>query len=264
MHLPSLSTVIRFALGAVLFFSILPAKAQTLTWQTWDPYTDFYGLINSELVRVSYPDGALAPKTGLPSTNNGPLYTAEACVIMELKKVPYDRNAIAAAIAKCQVKKGLYEHSPWDAQDMDTQDDYIGLGALAGVCGFHDIARDILEYGNGGDQVLPSTILGLDLNPVDNLKGLFGLFRQGLSAIQSGNLVPYNYNNLNPGTFTQDSWMGKYLGMIVHWKIAAGEVPTKTEFVIWSAALELSARTNMSADAKRDPRAAKLVNGTDV
>jgi hypothetical protein len=122
--------------------------------------------------------------TGDPSTCNGLLYTSQGCVIMQLRKVDYDRKAIASTIASCEVKPNLFRRSPTNPQDQEGPDDYIGLGALAGVCGFHDIARDILEYGNSGQ-------------------------------------VPYTYNNVEPGKFTGGSWMGRFPAMIIHWKMAA-------------------------------------------
>lgn len=223
--------------ATILLVSFLPVgavTAQTLTWHSWDPYTDKYGLIN---------DSPVDKSTGIPSTNNGPLYTAEACTIMQLRNVPYDRTSIASAIARCEVKKGLYEHSPWDAQDQDTVDDYIGLGALAGICGFHDIAQDILDYGNSTDQVVRDTALGL--NPIQTGKEWLGLLRKALTESPVGTVVPYNYNNLHPGQFSEASWMGRYPALIIHWKLAAGRAPSAPELVIWSAALEFSARTHM-------------------
>jgi hypothetical protein len=236
------SVVTGLLVAAGCFSSNLSGAAPTLSWHTWDPYRDRFGLINSVLVDQA---------THNPSTNNGPLYTAEACVIMQLRKVAYDRNAIASAIASCEVEKGLYRHSPTDPQDQDTVDDYIGLGALAGVCGFHDIAQDILQYGNGGEQAVRETVLGLD--PVKTAKGWLGLLRNGLNASPVGNIVPYNYNNIQPGKFTEASWMGRYPALIVHWKLGAGQAPSEPEIVIWSAALEYSARTNMKSDSPQDP-----------
>jgi hypothetical protein len=105
------SVVTGLLVAAGCFSSNLSGAAPTLSWHSWDPYRDRFGLINSVLVDQA---------THNPSTNNGPLYTAEACVIMQLRKVAYDRNAIASAIASCEVEKGLYRHSPTDPQDQDT------------------------------------------------------------------------------------------------------------------------------------------------
>jgi hypothetical protein len=207
MHRLSLLVVIRFVLATSLVLPTLPVAAQNLTWDTWAPYRDRFGLIHSVPVDKTTQD---------PSTNNGLLYTAEACVIMQLRRVSYDRSAIASTIASCEVKPGLFRRSPTNPQDQEGPDDYIGLGALAGVCGFHDIARNILAYGSGGG-------------------------------------LPYNYNNVEPGKFTAGSWMGRFPAIIIHWKIAAGEQPSTFEFAIWSGALEYSARNNMNADSPQDP-----------
>jgi hypothetical protein len=198
---------IRFVLSTSLVLAAVPVAAQNLTWDTWAPYRDRFGLIHSVLVDKATRD---------PSTNNGLLYTAEACVIMQLRGVNYDRSAIASAIASCEVKPGLFRRSPSNPQDQEGPDDYIGLGALAGVCGFHDIAREILDYGKSG-------------------------------------IVPYNYNNVEPGRLTGGSWMERFPAMIVHWKMAAGEQPSTVELIIWGSALEYSARHNMNADSPQDP-----------
>jgi hypothetical protein len=197
-------------LATSLALSTATVSAQNLSWDTWAPYRDRFGLIDSVLVDKTTRD---------PSTNNGLLYTAEACVIMQLRGVTFDRNAIASAIASCEVKPGLFRRSPTNPQDQEGPDDYFGLGALAGVCGFHDIARDILEYGKSSGK------------PPFN----------------------YNYNNIDPGKFTTGSWMGRFPAIIIHWKIAAGEQPTTADFTVWSGALEVSARNNMKTDSPQDP-----------
>jgi hypothetical protein len=241
MHRLSLLVTIRLVLGTSLILPALPVAAESLTWSVWAPYQDKIGLIHSVLVDKT---------TRGPSTANGLLYTSEACVIMQLRNVAYDRNAIAATMKACEVKPGLFRRSPVQT-DQEGPDDYIGLGALAGVCGFHDIAKDILEYGNTGEQTLREAVLGLD--PVSTGKGWLRLLRQGLSGSPAGSVVPYNYNNVEPGKFTIESWMGRFPAIIIHWKLAAGERPSGAELIIWSAALEYSARHNMDKDSPQDP-----------
>ncbi|WP_158793815.1 hypothetical protein [Granulicella sp. L60] len=225
-------------LNASVLLTASPVSAQSFTSAVWAPYTDRYGIIHSVPVDKKSRD---------PSTNNGLLYTAEACVMMRLQNVSYDRARIAAGVQGDQVKPGLFRRSPIDTNDTEAPDDYIGLGALAGVCGFHDVARNILNYGNGGDQASGSMVLGL--NPVSVGKGWLALLRRG---VKPGQIVPYNYNNVNPGTFTLGTWMGKFPAIIVHWKLAAGDRPTQSEFAIWSAALVYSGEENLKGTSQ-DP-----------
>jgi hypothetical protein len=203
-----------------------------LTWDSWKPYQDRYGLIHSKLIEADH-----KPKTG-----NGLLYTAEACVIMQLRNVAFDTNAIAATLASCQLKPGLFCRDPSNDGGQDSVDDYIGVGALAGICGFHGIARDILNYGDGGEQALRDAVLGLDF--VKEGKGWLALLKRGLDGLQPGRIVPYNYNNVEPGKFTLASWMGRYPALIIHWKLAAEIRPNSAELVIWSATLLFSAHQN--------------------
>ena len=192
---------------STMFFPNLGIAAQNLTWDSWTPYRDRFGLIHSVPVDKT---------TRNPSTNNGLLYTSEACVIMQLRNVNYDRRAIVSTIASCEVKPGLFRRSPTNPQDQEGPDDYIGLGALAGVCGFHDIGRSILHYGRDG-------------------------------------VVTNNYNNVDPNKFTWTSWMGRFSGADYSLKARCGEKPNTAEFVIWSAALEFSARDNMGTHSPQDP-----------
>ncbi len=185
----SYTRVFGLLLGVSVLSAALPVAAQTFTAAVWEPYTDKYGLIHSKPVQPPPPPGG--PSTAEPSTNNGLLYTAEASVIMQLRNVTYDKAQIAAGVKASQVVPGLFNRSPGNHSLPESQDDYIGLGALAGVCGFHDIARDILNYGKGDDQ--PS---GPAVRPLDN--GDFGSLSDEIKQCRT---VPYNYNNVAPGNF---------------------------------------------------------------
>jgi cation transport regulator ChaB len=213
--------------GLFLLFGVTQSiAAQTLTPSVWYPYTDRDGLIHS--VKVGSDRG--------PSTNNGLLYTAEACVIMQLNNVAYDRKQLSDAVKSAQVKPGLYRRSKEDVNDFEAIDDYVGLGALAGVCGFHDVAREILNYGNGEEQPSRAAILALGISDFTYIH----------DKIQECKSIPYNYNNVDPGSFSTATWMGKFPAVITHWKLGAGDRPTSDEFAVWSAALLFSAMQNAS------------------
>ncbi len=167
----------------------LSTTAPILTEASWTNYTDKSGLIHSELVHPPPLPGK--PSVAGPSNGNGLLYTSEACVIMELRHVSYAREKIYNAIKTAQVKPGLFDRSPELTDQEEAPDDYIGLGALAGICGFHDIARDILNYGKGDDQASGATVVTLYPDEFSHLK----------REVNECKTVSYNYNNVSPGTF---------------------------------------------------------------
>jgi hypothetical protein len=195
------------------------AAAQSWTAEEFTPYTDQYGLIH---------DKPPTSEVLIPS-GNGLLYTAEACVIMQLSKVSYDRKKIADGVRDSQVKSkpGLFNRGPTKLNDLEDHDDYIGLGALSNICGFRDVARAILSYGRGSDQSSGASALRSDCSD-------FGFARVQLNQCKT---VPYNYNNVEPGKFCWSTWMGKSPDIITHLKLAAGERPTQEELSVWAAVL---------------------------
>jgi hypothetical protein len=169
---------------------------------------------------------------GNPASNNGLLYTAEACTIMQLQGVGYDRSRIASGLAADQVMPGLFKRAPANVVDQEAPDDWVGLGALAGVCGYHDVAQGILDYGTHQGATSSSVVAGMNLPGLGNITSL----------IQQCTTLPYNYNIVEPGKFTFETWAGKFPAIIVHWKLAAGIKPTRDEFAVWSAALIYSGK----------------------
>lgn len=217
--------------------STVTLGAQDFTAAVWKDYTDSYGIIHTTQRNDPKPE---------PWDNNGLLYTSEACVIMQLQNVKYDeeRTAIRTrGLPAYQVKPGLFKRAPQNLTDFESPDDWIGLGALAGVCGFPEVARAILDYGNGGDQVSGATVFGQGIGDIG--AGWRALLRKGLHP---GQLVPYNYNNVNPNAFDFHTWVGAYPAIITHWKLAAGERPTSDELRVWAVALLFSGRSNPTKD----------------
>ncbi|MFL6417203.1 MAG: hypothetical protein ACJ74Y_16200 [Bryobacteraceae bacterium] len=209
-----------------------------LTWDSWNPYRDRYGLIHTKK-----PDD---PNRD-PKTNNGLLYTAEACTIMQALGVPFPRDVILNAYHACQREPGLYNHSPTNHTDQGSIDDYIGIGAIAGICKFSELAKEILDY---GESIIPAPVL--DGGIFKHATGWLALLKNGLGALKPGHLVPYNYNNVNPGQFTAQSWFGKSPGVVVHWKIAARRQPTPTEMALWAGTLLYSGIQNELPPAFHD------------
>jgi hypothetical protein len=175
--------------------------------------------------------------------SNGLIYTAYACTMMQLQNVSYDRNDIATGLPHWEVEghPGLYRHAPENKADVEGPDDYIGLGALAGVCGFHEVARDILNYGKPDDHAGP--LAGFNPNPISKGKDCYASLRKGITPT---GFIPYNYNNVDPGKFTLASWLGKEPAIITHLKIGAGDRPTPSELAVWSAALLYSGESGLS------------------
>ena len=240
---------------AVVFAWVIgtqPVAAQTLTPGVWADYTS-RGLIYDQKVD---------PKTKEPKTDNGLLYTAEACVIMQLSGVNYDalKGGIADALKASQIEPGLFSPSP-DPEKRHQQegpDDYWGLGALAAICGFQNIARDILSYGRGHNQ--PSGPTVFELSGAD--------FGQMADRLKQCTTVPYNYNNASPGVFTRkslsSSWMGRFPSLITHLKIAAGERPESDELAVWAAALIFSAKQEQLRIKKQDKMGSWLLSWLQV
>jgi hypothetical protein len=244
-----------FLLGLGTFFTTPPISAQEATAaDSAHPFACHVSsapgaLPFSDAVFSDYQDYYCIVHTKKPqdrdpgADNNGLLYTAEACTIMQLQNVSYDRNDIDTGLPHWQVEghPGLYRHAPENKTDTEGPDDYIGLGALAGVCGFHQVARDILNYGKPDDQVLP--IAGVTPNPISQGKACYASLRKGITPT---GFIPYNYNNVDPGKFTLATWLGKEPAIITHLKLGAGERPTRSELAIWSAALLYSGESGLS------------------
>lgn len=219
---------VRIFQASVLFACLVgtpPVAAQTLTAASWDDYTDRFGIIHTKKVD---------PSTRDPKTDNGLLYTAEACTIMEMRHVSYDRARMAAGIKADEVKPGLYRHTPLKLEQPEAHDDYVGLGALAGLCGFRDVARNILAYGRGADQH--------GMAPAD-AKEHFGSMADDMIKCK---VVSYNYNNVTPGVWSWDAWLGRLPEVVTHLKIAAGERPTSEELALWAAILIANGKKSVS------------------
>ena len=92
----------------------LPVATETLTATVWKPYTDKFGLIHSK--PVDPPPPLSSPTTAGPSTDNGLLYTAEACVIVGVRNVTYNRAEIASGVRASQVVPGLFQPFPSESQ----------------------------------------------------------------------------------------------------------------------------------------------------
>ncbi len=248
-------TLFASVLGAGTLFAALPIPAQEGTAaDSAHPFACHVSsapgaLPFSDAVFSDYQDYYCIVHTKRPQDRdpgadyNGLLFTAEACTIMQLQNVIYDRNDIATGLPHWQVEghPGLYRHAPENKTDTEGPDDYIGLGALAGVCGFHQVAREILNYGKPDDQAL--ALAGANANPVSRGKECYASLRKGITPT---GFIPYNYNNVDPGKFTLATWLGKAPAIITHLKLGAGDQPTRSELAIWSAALLYSGESGLS------------------
>jgi hypothetical protein len=213
---------VRIFRASLLFVNLIgaaPVAAQDLTASVWDEYTDRYWMINSEKVNPSR-----------DPLGNGLLYTAEACTIMEMKNVSYDKGRIADGIKADEVKPGLFARAPTKLDQFETHDDYVGLGALAGVCGFRDVARRILAYGKGVEQPAMTPDYA-------TYAKRFGSMADDMMRCKA---ISYNYNNVTPGIWNWDTWLARFPEIITHLKIAAGERPTTAELAVWGAILNRS------------------------
>jgi hypothetical protein len=154
----------RYIAVALVFATLTGAKAEAQGWtaDVWKPYTDKFGMIHTTKVGAD----------GNPASNNGLLYTAEACTIMQLQGVSYDRSRIASGLAAYQIMPGLFKRAPANVVDQEAPDDWVGLGALAGVCGYHDVAQGILDYGTHQGATSSSVVTGMNLPGLGNITNL--------------------------------------------------------------------------------------------
>lgn len=185
-------------------------------------YTDQYGLVQPN------PNGG---------SGNGLLYTAEAIVALFDKGALSQQNIddFKKAYASCEKEPGLMMRSPIGGpmnSDGEAPDDYVGCGAASFFLN-DGLAERILKYGRGspskyGDTGLWARILYLVLS------------KCGLSKI------PYNYNNVDPGVWTEWSWLGRQQNLICHLQFAAGETPPIWRRLWWCAAVFQATRAMKS------------------
>lgn len=102
--------------------------------QEFEQYRDRYGLIQ--------------PTIG-GGSQNGILWTGESMVVMKDNDVlPKElEDSLFASMKSCEIEPGLMRRSPSNQGDQQAHDDYMGFLAACYVCGRHDLAEVVLNYG---------------------------------------------------------------------------------------------------------------------
>ena len=160
--------------------------------------------------------GLISPYQSGISSGNGIRYTAEYVVSL-LETFNYasgvidtEVNRINESVLKCQVQPGLYKRTPDDGR-LEAPDDYVGLGTISNLIN-HNIALDILKYGKEHKCFL---------------------------------VIPYIYNNCEPGKWNIGAWLGRQQQVICHLQFAAGIKPALWRKIWWCGAIYLSTKSDV-------------------
>jgi len=117
-------------------------------------------------------------------------------------------------LKKYEFLPGLWRRAPSKVDDMQTHDDYYGIGMISSVLDF-TIARRWLDFG----YMSKHTFLGFIT-------------------------LRYVLNNVNPGKWHKKAWMGRFPHLIAHMKLAnTGDIdviPNKLECSAWTVSMVLS------------------------
>lgn len=151
------------------------------------------------MVQYTDPDGLVTPvrNPGVAASGNGLLYTAVYNILLCRKDLDTaaDRRRFAETVRSCYAKgkdgaliRGLLHRSPHKTEELEADDDYIGVCAAAHALGCLDIATEILSYGLGSGPLFLSFV----------------------------------YNNLDPGRFTARAWLGRKGQFVAHLFHCAG------------------------------------------
>lgn len=179
-------------------------------------------------------DGCIAPTRGPhqgSASRNGLLYTSEAFITMSrlmANGVHYLSTGpeFTRLVNLCWKEPGLLKRGP-HFTDQEGPDDYVGVIACSAIYA-PDILWKIYNYGQ-------------------NKTKLRGIFTDGkttnlwlwksLDFIFGWVSVRYNYNNVNPGTMSRSSWLGRQGQLIAHLHHALGTRPSFLLRMWWALAV---------------------------
>ena len=151
--------------------------------------------------------GFITPDGG--TSGNGTLYTAEYIIALidNCKEIPpEEHDRLVKLYQSCEKQPGLMSRNP-ESPDQEAIDDYIGCGTASYYLQ-DGLAQRILDYGRKNK--------------------VFGI-------------IPYHYNNVNPGVWNPKAFIGRQQQIIAHLRFAAGEIPNLFQKIWWCVALILSA-----------------------
>lgn len=160
-------------------------------------YMDSDGLVSPHYIET--------PSLVTNASGNGILYTIQYFMLLNRLKLPSE--SVLVSLERCQIERGLFKRGPHHA-DQEAVDDYIA------ACFY--LPSNIYYYGQTKTP----------------LKGLFGdnkIFDATLGRIK----VKYNYNNVNPGTVSRSSWLGRMPQFVAHLEWASGLEPALWRKIVW-------------------------------
>jgi hypothetical protein len=186
-------------------------------------------------------DGLVAPRpcdpNGHSASGNGVLFTSETMVIASIVGALTSPEAgnYLNTMGKCFKIQGLLCRGPFQP-DQEAADDYIGLAA--GLASIADGSKFPIR--NAYANIIAAQVLNYGAkNPV---KGFFGLpFR-------------YVYNNVNPGQWDPQAWLGRMQNVLVLYSYVLGR-----KIALWSK-IWLSAACLMGAFAQKTDTDARILS----
>ena len=174
--------------------------------------------MRNDFAQYTDSDGLLTPSyhPGINSTGNGILYTAFYYMTLCQWSVinATDKQSFVTTIQACRANQinGLYNRSPEALNNQEGPDDYYGLASGAGQSYANvQMASDILTYGQSTSYL--------------------GIFH-------------YIYNNVNPGQFTLQSWMGRQFQLVAHFLFCNGKTPALWRRIWWCLSILFSSTKN--------------------
>lgn len=174
--------------------------------------------------------GLIQPTVG-GGSQNGILWTGESMIVMKDNNAlpKHTEEALFHSMKSCEIEPGLMRRSPSNLGDQQAQDDYIGFLAACYVCGRHDLAEIVLNYGNRVtplkflpfkfvyNTMIPDTML----HPLYDEKGnlLRNANRPWFEKIFTKLLAPKGYR------VNFSAWLGRMPQFVAHVYWAANKKP---------------------------------------
>lgn len=167
-----------------------------------DVYSPEEQQMRSEFHAVRDQFGLIQPGVGRTS-GNGLLYSCQYFSILRKTgqaKLP-DCTDFGTLITACQVEPGLYRRDPYNSEDYESQDDYIGIACASYLLGAN-FGKHILAYGESHG---------------------------------------WTYNNVLPGVYRRESWLGRYPAFRPTIRFSAGQMPNLWERILLALAIGFAA-----------------------
>ena len=179
------------------------------------------------------------------STGNGMLFMAHYAFALHANGLlgGDEITRMIAVYKTCQREPGLYNRLPGANNWYQAHDDLIGLmGAEAVMCPNHAdrlLTKELYNYGQNTDIYAADTS-DSNLTKTKWNKILFGVFK-GLSLLNPFGFgkIKYVWNNVRPGKFHTNSWLGRRMEVIATMQMASGSFVNPIFWTYWCASMLL-------------------------